>query len=182
MWHDKFLYVSNQRLEILPDIMFCALQFLSLSYSKNAHVMIIMTNVWFWHICNTHTHKWLCIRRSYFWVGVEEYFVRLNHWWWYYCLHTLIISVHLLLGESPSYYEFLVQKLAITTLESICFGVSINRYVKNDIGDCTTWGWCRIKFYRDYLTLWFFITTALWYVWPQRIACYDCLAIFLRCT
>ena len=91
---------------------FCFVHYIfDLNFFKNAHAMIIMTNAWFWKICNTHNHIKLFTERSYFLVGVEEYFVMFNHWWWYYCLNTLPISFHLLLEELPCYHEVLIQKL-----------------------------------------------------------------------
>ena len=62
-------------------------------------------------------------REFIFIVDVGEYYVRFNHWLFYYCLHPLPLPVHLILLDPSDYYIILVQKLAITNLALIVFWI-----------------------------------------------------------
>ena len=115
--HDSVFYVSNKRLDISTYLLFCALQFWYSSFFQkcsrhdNNDEYMILADM-------QHSHPHMTLYRKFFFKdGVKEYFVMLNHWWWFYCLRPLPFSFHLLLDYSSRYYEVLMQKLTIITLD-----------------------------------------------------------------
>ena len=118
------------------------------------------------------------------WGG--KYFARLNHWWWYYCLNPLPLSVQLLMAESPGHYVFLVQKLVIKTSELIVFGVTINGDVNKIIVHLIWHNLSMVfntvvKVFFEML-VYFCMTTSLRNDLSQSIACSDCLVFWFVST
>ena len=73
-------------------------------------------DAWFWQICNTCTRTLPFIGESYYLVGMVKIYVRLNHWWWYYCLYLSPLWFHPLLLDSSWYHVFLWPMSEITLL------------------------------------------------------------------
>ena len=81
----KYTVGNFTRPSILCITTFIFNSFKKLSRVDNTYECMIL------QICNTCNHTWLCIGMSYFWDEVEEYYAKLNNFWWYYCLHLFLI-------------------------------------------------------------------------------------------